>query len=212
VVQAPTPDRHAALARVRPRLLAASLGVALAVVLLFVWLQWPNDDGDDGDVDALLTEPGAVVTYPRTGLGNDPVAGEQLPVVTLLDADGNDVSTADLIGEPLVVNLWYTTCAPCAKELPEFAEVDAERDDVRFVGINNIDTVEDMERFAGERGVTYDLLRDDVSEFTNAVGAVAFPITLFVTSDGTIVDQTGPLDADELRRRIEDLMIAEDAA
>jgi peroxiredoxin len=212
VVQAPTPDRHAAPARVRPRLLAASLGVALAVVLLFVWLQWPNDDGDDGDVDALLTEPGAVVTYPRTGLGNDPVAGEQLPVVTLLDADGNDVSTADLIGEPLVVNLWYTTCAPCAKELPEFAEFDAERDDVRFVGINNIDTVEDMERFAGERGVTYDLLRDDVSEFTNAVGAVAFPITLFVTSDGTIVDQTGPLDADELRRRIEDLMIAEDAA
>jgi hypothetical protein len=38
------------------------------------------------------------------------------------------------------------------------------------------------------------------------------PITLFVTSDGTIVEQTGALDADELRAEIADLLAAEDAA
>jgi peroxiredoxin len=211
VVEAPTPDRERTAVRFRPRLLVASLAVAIVVIGLFAWTQRSSDDGDDG-VDATLTDPGDVVTYPRTGLGNDPVAGEPLPVATLVDADGNEISTTELIGEPLVVNLWYTTCPPCAKELPEFAEVDAETDDVRFIGINNIDSLEVMEEFAGERGVEYELLRDESADFTDAIGAVAFPITLFVASDGTIVDQTGALDADELRQRITELLASEGTA
>jgi hypothetical protein len=37
------------------------------------------------------------------------------------------------------------------------------------------------------------------------------PITLFVTSDGMIVEQTGPLDADELRAEIADLLAVDEA-
>ena len=37
----------------------------------------------------------------------------------------------------MVVNLWYSTCPPCARELADFAAVEAEvGDDVRFVGVN----------------------------------------------------------------------------
>jgi len=208
VVQAPTPDRERTAVGFRPRLFLVSIVVAVVVIGLFAWTQRSSDDDTD-DLDAALSDPGAVVTYPRTGLGNAPVAGEPFPVASLLDVDGNEISTSDLIGEPMVVNLWYSTCAPCAKELPEFAEVDAETDDVRFIGINNVDSVEDMEAFASERGVEYDLLRDDSAVFTDAIGAVAFPITLFVASDGTIVDQTGALDADGLRERIAELLASE---
>jgi peroxiredoxin len=193
--------------KIRPRLLVGSLVAAVAVVGVFAWTQRP-DDGS-GDLDAQLSDPGAVVTYPNDGLGNQTVEGTPLPDVTLVDADGSDVTTADLLGEPLVVNLWFSTCPPCAKELPAFAEVDAERDDVRFVGVNTIDSVEVMERFAGERGVQYDLYRDNLAELADGVGAVAFPVTLFVTSDGTIVEQSGALDADELRAKIDRLMVEE---
>ena len=193
--------------KIRPRLLAGSLVAAVAVIGVFAWTQRPDDN--DGGLDARLTDPGAVVTYPNDGLGNQALEGTPFPEVTLADADGNDVTTADLLGEPLVVNLWFSTCPPCAKELPEFAEVDAERDDVRFVGVNTIDSVEVMKRFAGERGVEYELYRDDFAELADGVGAVAFPVTLFVTSDGTIVDQSGALDADELRARIDQLMVEE---
>ena len=193
--------------KIRPRLFVGSLLVAVAVIGIFVWVQRSN--GDDPPVDATLTDARAVVTFPIDGLGNDDVRGERFPDITLLDRDDNEVITADLIGEPLVVNLWYSTCAPCAKELPEFAEVDAETDDVRFVGANTLDTVEVMERFAGERGVEYDLFRDEYAELVDAIGATAMPITLFVTSDGTIVEQTGPLDADELRDKITDLLAAD---
>ena len=70
---------------------------------------------------------------------------------------------------------------------------------MRFVGVNTIDSVDEMERFAGDRGVEYELLRDQHAELVDGIEAVAFPITLFVTSDGTIVEQTGPIDVDELR-------------
>ena len=193
--------------KIRPRLLVGSLVAAVVVVGVFAWTQRPDDTSDD--LDARLSDPAAVVTFPNDGLGNEAVEGTAFPDVTLTDADGSDVTTADLLGEPLVVNLWFSTCPPCAKELPAFAEVDAERDDVRFVGVNTIDSVEVMERFAGERGVEYDLLRDDFAELADGVGAVAFPVTLFVTSDGTIVEQSGALDADELRANIDQLMLEE---
>jgi len=189
--------------KIRPRLLVGSLLVAVAVIGIFVWTQLP---GDDAPVDARLTDARTVVTFPNDGLGNADVEGDPFPAVVLFDVDDNEVNTPDLLGEPLVVNLWYSTCPPCAKELPDFAEVDAETDDVRFIGVNTLDSAEVMERFAGERGVEYDLFRDEFAELADAIGATAMPITLFVTSDGTIVEQTGPLDADELRDKIADLL------
>jgi len=194
--------------KIRPRLLVGSLLVAVAVIGIFVWTQRP----DDAPVDARLTDASAVVTFPNDGLGNADVEGDPFPDVVLFDVDDNEVATADLIGEPLVVNLWYSTCPPCAKELPDFAEVDAETDAARFIGVNTLDSVEVMERFAGERGVEYDLFRDEFAELADAIGATAMPITLFVTSDGTIVEQTGPLDADELRGKIADLLAVEQGA
>lgn len=194
--------------KIRPRLLVGSLLVAVAVIGIFVWTQRP----DDAPVDARLTDARTVVTFPNDGLGNADVEGDPFPDVVLFDVDDNEIDTADLLGEPLVVNLWYSTCPPCAKELPDFAEVDAETDDARFIGVNTLDSVEVMERFAGERGVEYDLFRDEFAELADAIGATAMPITLFVTSDGTIVEQTGPLDADELRGKIADLLTVDQGA
>ena len=195
----------------RPRLLAWSL-VAAVVVIVIGTVVWAQSSGDDG-VDATLDDASAVVTYPNDGLGNQEVEGDLFPDATFLDRNDNEISSAELLGNPLVVNLWFSTCAPCAKELPDFAEVHAEvGEEVRFVGVNTIDSVEVMERFAGERGVQYELLRDQYAELANGIGAVAFPITLFVTSEGVIVEQTGVLDADELRERVADLIAVDQGA
>jgi peroxiredoxin len=202
-------------------LLGASLLVAVVVIAIFAWTQRPDDSADDSsddtaddtsDVDAVLNDPGAVITFPDDGLGNQDVSGDPLPDAVLVATDGTEVNLADMTGEPLVINFWYTTCPPCAKELPEFATVDAETDDVRFIGVNPRDSLEAMQQFAGERGVEYDLYRDGQAEAIDGIGAAAFPITLFVTSDGTIVEQTGALDADELRTKIGNLLAIDQAA
>jgi peroxiredoxin len=185
----------------RPRLFVASLVVAALVVGGFVWFTSSGDSGSR-EVDAVLSDPQDIDAFPADGLANDDVQGDPFPDAVFLDRDGNEVTSESLLGEPLVVNLWFSSCAPCAKELPAFAAVDADVDDVRFIGVNTIDSVEAMERFAGERGVRYDLLRDNYAELADGIGAVAFPITLFVDSNGMIVEQTGALDEGELRSKV----------
>ena len=195
----------------RPRLLAVSLAIA-AVIGIVGGLIWASNDGTDNDSVVSLDDPQGVVTYPNDGLGNTDVEGDPMPIVILADADGNEISTGDFVGDPLVVNFWFSTCPPCAKELPDFAAVHGEvGDDVRFIGVNTIDSIEVMERFAGERGVSYELYRDEYAEFTDGIGASAFPVTIFVTSKGQIVEQTGALDADQLRDKVDELLALESA-
>jgi peroxiredoxin len=193
----------------RPRLLVGSMVAAIVVIGGYAWVQSTGEGDTDDAYDAVLADPQSVVTYPMDGLTNGKVEGEAFPEASLLDRDDNEITSAELIGQPMVVNFWYSACAPCAKELPDFAAVDAEVDDVRFIGVNTQDSVEQMERFAGERGVTYELLRDHRADLVDGIQAVAFPITLFVTSDGTIIEQTGPVDADALREKVAALRAAE---
>ena len=56
--------------------------------------------------------------------------------------------------------------------------------------------------------MSYELYRDDFAEFTDAISAVNFPITLFVTPEGRIIEQTGVIDADDLRTEITQLLEA----
>jgi peroxiredoxin len=191
----------------RPRLPVLVVGAAVIGGLVGGWALSRAVIGDDSesDVDSVvLAEPGEY-QEPVDG-ENRSVDGDDLPDVLLSDSDGFEIRTSSLVGQPLVINLWYSTCVPCKRELGEFATVHRELgDDVRFVGINPFDSVDVMERFAGDRGVGYELLRDESGVFVDAVGVVSFPVTLFVDPDGVIIAQTGVIDRDELRARIEEL-------
>lgn len=192
---------------IRPRLLMASLAVALVVGVVGGWAL--HRFGSPGvDAEAVLTEPG-VHQQPLDAHGGDAptsaAEGAPFPDVVLVDADGAEVASGSLVGTPMVVNVWFSTCPPCARELADFAEVhDEVGDRVRFVGVNPLDGPETMVTFAAERGVTYELLRDLDSEFLDAIGVASFPRTYFVDAAGVIVDEAGELDADQLRAHLEE--------
>lgn len=185
--------------------IVAVAGLAAVLVTLLVL----GDDGPSVDGEFVLEEPG-IFQEPLDEVNAD-TAGEQLPDVELSDVAGGAVSLDDYRGAPLVVNFWFSRCAPCRRELRDFAAVHAEVGDrVQFVGVDPFDTIEAMVAFAEERGVTYDLLRDtgehsDDRLLTDELGIVAYPVTLFVDADGRILRQTGEIDADELRTAIEEL-------
>ena len=197
------------LARVdlaRLRRMTIALCVALVLGIAGGWV-WARANDDSVAVDVVLDQPGEYVE-PAEGLEPVPqLAGDPLPDASVSNGDGEVISIASFVGEPLVINFWFSTCVPCAKELADFAEVDAETGgEVRFIGVNPQDSVPVMERFAGERGVTYDLFRDVNAEFQTELGIAFSPYTLFVAPDGTIVDQTGVLDAAGLRTRVARLL------
>lgn len=177
-----------------------SLAAAVLVSIAGGWaLSARGDDATDDDIETVVLEQPGTSQIPAIGT-NAVVRGEPLPAVDLETNDGAVLSTTELVGTPLVLNVWNSACPPCEKELPAFAAVHRELgDEVRFVGINTLDVPEVNESFARDRGVRYELLRDVDGGFTDALGIVTQPVTLFVAADGTIVRQTGVLDEAELR-------------
>lgn len=196
--------------RARTYVIAATIGlvVAGAVVLAGFWLGGAFEPSQRTDGSFVLDEPG-VFQQPADDINVD-VTGERLPDVVLYDAGGDERRLDEFRGRPLVVNLWFSTCAPCKRELADFAEVHAEvGDEVAFVGVDPFDTVDAMTSFAAERGVEYDLWRDPDFLLTNALEIIGYPVTYFVSADGEIVRQTGELDADQLRQAIDELFATE---
>ena len=51
--------------------------------------------------------------------------GKPAPDTIFNDPDGGDISLADFKGNPVLVNLWATWCAPCVKELPTLGKLAA---------------------------------------------------------------------------------------
>ncbi|MGB1823632.1 MAG: TlpA family protein disulfide reductase [Ilumatobacteraceae bacterium] len=177
-----------------------AIGTAAAISLFAISIGAPRvRDAVDRDVDVVLDEPGEY-QQPLEGADGDVAA---LPAVEVRTVAGGVMSTGDLVGTPLVINLWFAACPPCVREMPEFAEVHAEFGDrVRFIGVNPIDEVDRMLEFAESVGVSYELYLDPFGRFTDALETASFPLTVFVDADGRILARDGVLDADGLRERI----------
>ena len=185
---------------VNKRLLFGSLAVALALVVAVGTVA--ANRGSSGD-DVTLNSTNDLA--PTIGT-NAAVTGKSFPKVNIETLAGDTFSTADLVGRvPLVVNFWYSTCAPCKRELPAFAAAYAKfGDKVHFVGVDALSGSDraSEEAFARSKGVQYDLFYDGNGELTSAVGVATSPQTLFIDAHGTIVKQTGELTADKLEELI----------
>jgi cytochrome c biogenesis protein CcmG/thiol:disulfide interchange protein DsbE len=55
---------------------------------------------------------------PAAARANSLKVGSPAPPLTLKTLDGKEISTADLIGQVVVVTFWATWCEPCHEELP----------------------------------------------------------------------------------------------
>lgn len=163
-------------------------GVAVFLVLG----NWAYAALNETDDDAITFDQPSIET-------NADVEGDLLTHSTVQNLQGDDVDIASLVGQPMVINIWGSTCSPCKKELPDFAAAHLQYgDSVRFVGISYLPASNREENFARDRGVEYELLYDGNGEFVNDMGVAAFPVTLFVDASGRIVRQTGQLDEAEL--------------
>jgi thiol-disulfide isomerase/thioredoxin len=141
-----------------------------------------------------------------SGLVSD-ATGDALPTERFSMLAGGFGSFADYRGKPLVINLFSSNCAPCVAEMPAFEAVHQEvGDDVAFLGLNIQDQVSAASALVEATGVTYDIARDPSGDLAHSLGMVVMPSTYFVSPDGTVVDaKAGAMDAEELRRRIDEL-------
>ena len=193
--------------RVNKSLLFGSLAVSAFASVAIGYALSREDTTADNTVDAVLVQSSTPDLEPTLAT-NAAVAGSRLVAVDLDTLNGEPINTSALLGTPLVINFWTSSCRPCKKELPDFAAIHQEfGDQVRIVGVNSLGPSDSEESFARDRGVDYELLYDTNGEFASQVGLATQPVTLFVSADGIVLKQTGEIDAAGLRAAITELLL-----
>jgi thiol-disulfide isomerase/thioredoxin len=115
---------------------------------------------------------------------------------------GPPTTLSQLVGKPLVLNLWASTCTVCTSETPALESVArllGAR--VTFVGIDTLDVSRSAGlAFAKRYHVTYRLLYDASGSVATGYGVPGLPVTVFVSAGGKVVGENiGALTAKSLR-------------
>lgn len=148
---------------------------------------------------------GSLTLYLAGGGASRPVA----PDLALIDArSGNTLGLpAALAGEPTVVNLWATWCAPCRAEMPVLAAAQQRERDIRFLFVNQGESAATVLGYLQrERLELQGVWLDPASALGPAVGSKGLPTTLFFDAAGRRVHaHFGVLNAAALQARLNDL-------
>ena len=122
---------------------------------------------------------------------DDQISEDVLSVSFALN-EGRNTTLKELVSEknqPLVVNFWATWCAPCLEELPMFESVHNRiGHEVTFLGVNVSDSPTKANELIADAGISYQMGRDPEGNFLVGLGIVGLPATVFIDSEGTIVD------------------------
>ena len=114
-------------------------------------------------------------------------SSQKLPDLAVRDIAGEPVLLQDLLGKPLVINLWATWCPPCRREMPVLAAAQAANPDIHFVFVNQGEGQALVEKFLAQQQLSLDNnLLDSGGRLGQAVGSLSLPTTLFYSADGML--------------------------
>jgi len=183
---------------VRPALFVFALAIIAVVIARSI----------DGDETPSYKLTNAVEPAGDGIATNSLLIGDQLPTIKLENVDGQEVSTQSLLNTPLIINVWYSTCEPCRREMPVLATTAKKYlGQVGFVGINIKDSATVAKEFASQYGVEFELLLDKNGLFISRLGIATAPVTLAIDKQGVIIGQkAGEISASQLDELVKELL------
>lgn len=122
--------------------------------------------------------------------------GKVMTDFTLTDSEKNVHRLSDLLKEKqlVILNFWYVNCEPCKSEFPFFeAAVNTYGDALALLAINPFDSnnaINDLRQQLNanpKTRVSFPMMMD-TCKLTAGFGVTAFPVTVFIHSDGVILD------------------------
>jgi peroxiredoxin len=124
---------------------------------------------------------------------------------------GQMLDSKALEGQVVVMNWWYSACAPCRAEAPELQALYEEFQDqgVQFVGVNVRDTAETALAFDRKFDISFPSIIDAQSgavslAFQGVVSPQAVPTTLVIDKQGKVASRIlGRIDSSILKTLIE---------
>lgn len=126
-----------------------------------------------------------------------------------ISMDGKLISLETLKDNVVVLNFWFTSCAPCKAEIPQLNELKKEfqRQDVRFVAIS-FDPESVVKDFMQTRPFDFEMITD-ARKITDDFKVRAYPSTLILDKNGNIVHRIiggSPNIKKELKPLIEEVL------
>jgi thiol-disulfide isomerase/thioredoxin len=121
-----------------------------------------------------------------------PAQRQAAPVVSGPLLSGGELSTADLAGAVVVLNVWASWCAPCRAEAPDLQAVwEATKDGgVQFVGLDTRDSPAAAAGFVRTFGLTYPQILDPDGRqqllFRDTLPPQAIPSTVVLDKEGRV--------------------------
>ena len=114
-------------------------------------------------------------------------AGTLMPAMNVQDPDGRALNLGALQGQPVLLNLWATWCAPCVKEMPLLDELAGDYGDrLRVVTVSqDMGKVEKVTDFFRQGG--YENLEpwiDPEAQLGYALGDTVLPTTVLYDASG----------------------------
>lgn len=144
-----------------------------------------------------------------------PLIDKPAPEFTLTElADPTQsIAKADLLGRPLLLNVWASWCSACRVEHPLLVEL-AQRKGVEIVGLNYKDTREDAGAWLQQHGNPYRRsIFDPDGKLGLDLGVYGVPETFVLDARGVIrYKQVGPLTPQAWSQDVEPLLAKLQAA
>ena len=156
---------------------------------------------DRQKAEAPQAPPAVSAEQEATGKGVDRShKGEAAPAAMFKNPDGGAASIAKFKGVPVLVNLWASWCAPCVKELPTLARLEAAQakdGKLAVIAVSQDSAPKaSVDAFLAEKKIgKFAAYRDPDMALTSALGVQIMPTTILYNSAGKEVWRfTGDLD------------------
>ena len=110
------------------------------------------------------------------------------PILALENVNGNTQSLEDFRGQVVLVNNWATWCPPCKAEMPSLQKYYEAHsaDGFTIVAVNAGDAKSQVEQFASDYGLTFDLWLDPDGAALNAFKNANLPSSYVLDRAGIV--------------------------
>ncbi len=136
-----------------------------------------------------------------------PGKGELIPDFQLATLEGEELDSASLYGDIVVLNFWATWCGPCVKEIPDLRAIE-DAGQARVVAISLDENAKEvLPSFVAKHKINYTVLLGE-TDTGSQFGVWALPYTLvldqesqvFRTYTGKVTQSTLEKDIQRLRQ------------
>lgn len=132
--------------------------------------------------------------------------GDEFPAFTETDINGKTWNNKDIDGKVMVLNLWFTGCGPCRREMPELSTWKDEMPDVMFFS-STFEKPDIARQVLDEVNFNWIPLVNSKA-FHKWIGSNGYPLTIVVDKSGHIAAfeyGTSPEQRDRLKKKISEM-------